>query len=145
MIKKIVIALLILSIAVFIWYFVTNQESFSPCINCHLKNKQEDETSENKIPENETFENETFENEIPANKIPENEISEEKKTLLDFDDFREDYKPLDNELDSILKSPEEQKSFIPSQHFTGQRDGYVFKSGRHGNGYYLDRHVQFNL
>ena len=135
MIRTVVIALLVISVAVFIWYFVTNQESFSPCINCHLKNKQEDEASKNKIPENETFENE-----IPANEIPE-----EKKTLLDFDDFREDYKPPDKELDSILKGPEEQKSFIPSQHFTGQRDGYIFKNGRHGNGYYLDRHVQFNL
>lgn len=134
MIRTIVIALLVVSVAVFIWYFVTNQESFSPCINCHF-GTQEDETSENKIPENETFENE----------IPTNEIPEEKKTLLDFDDFREDYKPPDKELDSILKGPEEQKSFIPSQHFTGQRDGYVFKNGRHGNGYYLDRHVQFNL
>ena len=123
MIRTVVIALLVISVAVFIWYFVTNQESFSPCINCHLK--QEDEASKNKI--------------------PENEIPEEKKTLLDFDDFREDYKPPDKELDSILKGPEEQKSFIPSQHFTGQRDGYIFKNGRHGNGYYIDRHVQFNL
>lgn len=131
MIRTVVIALLVVSVAVFIWYFVTNQESFSPCINCHLETqKNRNETSENRIPENETF---------------ENEIPEEKKTLLDFDDFREDYKPPGKELDSILKGPEEQKSFIPSQHFTGQRDGYIFKNGRHGNGYYLDRHVQFNL
>ena len=136
MIRTVVIALLVVSVAVFIWYFVTNQESFSPCINCHLETqKNRNETSENRISENETFENE-----IPANEIPE-----EKKTLLDFDDFREDYKPPDKELDSILKGPEEQQSFIPSQHFTGQRDGYIFKNGRHGNGYYLDRHVQFNL
>jgi hypothetical protein len=128
MIRTIVIALLFVSVAVFIWYFVTNHESFSPCINCHLKTQKNEQVDE-------TFENETFENEIP----------EEKRTLLDFDDFREDYKPPDKELDSILKGPEEQKSFISSQHFTGQRDGYVFKNGRHGNGYYLDRHVQFNL
>ena len=62
-----------------------------------------------------------------------------------FDDFRKDYRPPVKELDSILKSPEEKHLFIPSQHFTGQREGYVFKKGRHGNGYYLDRHVRFNL
>ena len=134
MIRTVVIALLVISVAVFIWYFVTNQESFSPCINCHLRSEHKDETEKNER-----------EQKIPENEIPENEISEEKKTLLDFDDFREYYKPPDKELESILKGPEEQKSFIPSQHFTGQRDGYVFKNGRHGNGYYLDRHVQFNL
>ena len=26
--------------------------------------------------------------------------------------------------------------YIPSKRFTGQRDGYVFKSGEHGLGYY---------
>ena len=134
MIRTIVIVLLVISVAFFIWYFVSNQETFSPCINCHLRSEHKDETEKNER-----------EQKIPENEIPENEIPEEKKTLLDFDDFREYYKPPDKELESILKGPEEQKSFIPSQHFTGQRDGYVFKNGRHGNGYYLDRHVQFNL
>ena len=95
MIRTVVIALLVVSVAVFIWYFVTNQESFSPCINCHLETqKNRNETSENRIPENETF---------------ENEIPEEKKTLLDFDDFREDYKPPGKELDSILKVQKNKK------------------------------------
>ena len=126
MIRSIVIVLLVISVAFFIWYFTSNPETFSPCIKDHLRSEH---------PEYETEKYETEKYEAP----------EEKKTLLDFDDFREDYKLPVNELDSILKSPEEQKLFIPSQHFTGQREGYVFKKGRHGNGYYLDRHVRFNL
>ena len=97
MIRTVVIALLVISVAVFIWYFVTNQESFSPCINCHLRSEHKDETEKNER-----------EQKIPENEIPENEIPEEKKTLLDFDDFREYYKPPDKELESILKGPEEQ-------------------------------------
>lgn len=134
MIRTIVIVLLVISVAFFIWYFVSNQETFSPCINCHLRSEHKDETEKNEQ-----------EQKIPENEMSENKIPEEKRTLLDFDDFREDYRPPVKELDSILKSPEEQKLFIPSQHFTGQREGYVFKKGRHGNGYYLDRHVRFNL
>ena len=134
MIRTIVIVLLVISVAFFIWYFVSNQETFSPCINCHLRSEHKDETEKNER------EQKILEEEMSENKIPE-----EKRTLLDFDDFREDYRPPVKELDSILKSPEEQKLFIPSQHFTGQREGYVFKKGRHGNGYYLDQHVRFNL
>ena len=144
MIRTIVIVLLVISVAFFIWYFVSNQETFSPCINCHLRSEHKDETEKNER-EQKILEDEIPENEIPENEIPENEIPEEKRTLLDFDDFREDYRPPVKELDSILKSPEEKQLFIPSQHFTGQREGYVFKKGRHGNGYYLDRHVRFNL
>ena len=113
---------------------MSNQETFSPCINCHLRSEHKDETEKNER-----------EQKILEDEMSEDEIPEEKRTLLDFDDFREDYRPPVKELDSILKSPEEQKLFIPSQHFTGQREGYVFKKGRHGNGYYLDRHVRFNL
>ena len=134
MIRTIVIVLLVISVAFFIWYFVSNQETFSPCFNCHLRSEHKDETEKNER------EQKILEEEMSENKIPE-----EKRTLLDFDDFREDYRPPVKELDSILKSPEEQKLFIPSQHFTGQREGYVFKKGRHGNGYYLDQHVRFNL
>ena len=144
MIRTIVIVLLIISVAFFIWYFVSNQETFSPCINCHLRSEHKDETEKNER-EQKILEDEMSENEMSENEMSENEIPEEKRTLLDFDDFRKDYRPPVKELDSILKSPEEKHLFIPSQHFTGQREGYVFKKGRHGNGYYLDRHVRFNL
>ena len=122
MIRTCVTFLLIISVSGFIFYFVNNQETFSPCINCHL------------TPGDHT---------IKKYKEESEEMFEERKTLLDLDDVKNTRYTV--ELDSILKSPEEQKSFIPSQSFTGQRDGYVFKNGRHGNGYYLDRHVQFNL
>lgn len=142
MTRGIVIALLLASVGFFTWYFINNQESFSPCINCHLHSvHQEEKYKTEKNSEISEI------SEISDDEISDDEISEmpgEKKTLLDFDDFREPDTRV-NELDSILKSPEEQKSFIPSQSFTGQRDGYVFKNGRHGNGYYLDRHVRFNL
>jgi uncharacterized protein YxeA len=127
MIKTIIIILLIISISFFIWYFINNQEKFSPCINCHLTSEEKENMG--KYEEEKRHETETL---------------EEQKTLLDFDDFRQK-DTYTGDLDSILKSPEERKSFIPSENFKGQRDGYIFKKGRHGNGYYLDRHVQFNL
>ena len=69
---------------------------------------------------------------------------ENRRTLLNLDEFTSKERQ-ETEIDSILKGPVEKKSFIPSESFTGQKDGYVFKNGRHGNGYYLDRHVKFNL
>ena len=142
MTRGIVIVLLLASVGFFTWYFINNQESFSPCINCHLHSEHQEEKYKT---EKNSERSEISEDEISEiSDYERSEISGEKKTLLDFDDFREPDTRV-NKLDSILKSPEEQKSFIPSQSFTGQRDGYVFKNGRHGNGYYLDRHVQFNL
>ena len=37
----------------------------------------------------------------------------------------------------------EKPSFIISPKFDGTRDGYVFKNGNKGVGYYHDRHVSF--
>ena len=67
MIRTCVTFLLIISVSGFIFYFVNNQETFSPCINCHLtpgypaikKYKEESE-----------------------------EMFEERKTLLDLDDVK---------------------------------------------------------
>ena len=74
MIRSIVIVLLVISVAFFIWYFTSNPETFSPCIKDHLR-------SEHPEYETEKYETEKYETE-------KYEAPEEKKTLLDFDDFR---------------------------------------------------------
>ena len=120
-VKIIVTVCLIVAVVFFIWYFITSREKFaSDEIHYYssLHNQKQEE---------------------------EQQKQEIKRTPLNFEDFTNNKPPPRTEIDSILKGPEEQKSFISSEHFTGQKDGYVFKKGRHGNGYYLDRHVQFNL
>jgi hypothetical protein len=47
---------------------------------------------------------------------------------------------------SILKK--NVPKFIPSITFNGKKDGYIFKKGKYGNGYYIDhinRHIKFNF
>ncbi len=38
----------------------------------------------------------------------------------------------------VMEGNENRESFIPSDGFLGKREGYVFKKGDHGMGYYLD-------
>ena len=125
-VKIIVTVCLIVAVVFFAWYFVTSREKFASdeihyYSSLHNQKQQEEQQKQ------------------------QEEQQENKRTPLNFEDFTNNKPPPRTEIDSILKGPEEQKSFIPSEHFTGQKDGYVFKKGRHGNGYYLDRHVQFNL
>ena len=125
-VKIIVTVCLIVAVVFFIWYFITSREKFASdeihyYSSLHNQKQQEEQQKQ------------------------QEEQQENKKTPLNFEDFTNNKLPPKTEIDSILKGPEEQKSFIPSEYFTGQKDGYVFKKGRHGNGYYLDRHVQFNL
>jgi hypothetical protein len=132
-VKIIVTVCLIVAVVFFIWYFITSREKFaSDEIHYYssLHNQKQQEEQQKQQEEQQKQQEEQQEN---------------KRTPLNFEDFTNNKQPPRTEIDSILKGPEEQKSFIPSEHFTGQKDGYVFKKGRHGNGYYLDRHVQFNL
>jgi len=139
-VKIIVIVCLVIAISFFTWYFITSREQFASD-DIHYYNSLHHEKEIEKSNPNEEDQPENEENESDENESEETV----KKTPLNLDDFEEDDKPRQTEIDSILKSPEEQQTFIPSEHFTGQKDGYVFKNGRHGNGYYLERHVQFNL
>ena len=134
-VKIIVTVCLIVAVVFFIWYFITSREKFaSDEIHYYssLHNQKQEEEQQKQEEEQQKQEEEQQKQEI-------------KRTPLNFEDFTNNKPPPRTEIDSILKGPEEQKSFISSEHFTGQKDGYVFKKGRHGNGYYLDRHVQFNL
>lgn len=131
-VKIIVTVCLIVAVVFFIWYFITSREKFaSDEIHYYssLHNQKQEEQQKQQKQEEEQ----------------QKQQEEIKRTPLNFEDFTNNKPPPRTEIDSILKGPEEQKSFIQSESFTGQKDGYVFKKGRHGNGYYLDRHVQFNL
>ena len=142
-VKIIVIVCLIIAISFFTWYFITSREQFASD-DIHYYNslhheKEIEKSNPNKEDQQENESDDESESE-------ENESEETiKKTPLNLDDFEEDNKQRQTEIESILQSPEEQQTFIPSDYFTGQKDGYVYKNGRHGNGYYLDRHVQFDL
>ena len=139
-VKIIVTVCLIVAVVFFIWYFITSREKFaSDEIHYYssLHNQKQQEEQQKQQEEQQTQQEEQ--------QKQQEQQQEHNKTPLNFEDFTNNKLPPKTEIDSILKGPEEQKSFIPSEYFTGQKDGYVFKKGRHGNGYYLDRHVQFNL
>ena len=136
-VKIIVTVCLIVAVVFFIWYFITSREKFASdeihyYSSLHNQKQQEEQQKQQEEQKKQQEEQKKQQEEI-------------KRTPLNFEDFTNNKPPPTTEIDSILKGPEEQKSFIPSEYFTGQKDGYVFKKGRHGNGYYLDRHVQFNL
>jgi uncharacterized protein YxeA len=139
-VKIIVTVCLIVAVVFFAWYFVTSREKFASdeihyYSSLHNQKQQEEQQKQQEEQQKQQEEQQK----------QQEEQQENKRTPLNFEDFTNNKPPPRTEIDSILKGPEEQKSFIPSEHFTGQKDGYVFKKGRHGNGYYLDRHVQFNL
>ena len=47
MIRSIVIVLLVISVAFFIWYFTSNPETFSPCIKDHLRSEHPEYETDN--------------------------------------------------------------------------------------------------
>jgi len=142
-VKIIVTVCLIVAVVFFIWYFITSREKFaSDEIHYYSSLHNQKQEEEQQKQEQQKQEQQEQQKQEEEQQKQEEEI---KRTPLNLEDFTNNKPPPRTEIDSILKGPEEQKSFIPSEHFTGQKDGYVFKKGRHGNGYYLDRHVQFNL
>jgi len=53
-----------------------------------------------------------------------------------------DYTKNDN--DNDIEAPKKKKEkFISSNTFSGKKEGYIFKMGKEGIGYYLDRHISF--
>ena len=54
-----------------------------------------------------------------------------------FDNYED--KPYENESPSNENESPSNEQFIPTSQFGGRKDGYVFKSGDEGIGYYLDQ------